>query len=175
VGKTKAKWLNRDVADPDHVGAETLPFDAASTIKEKTTQIYGGVNKLPEAEPADASLALQETVLWYDTASHLVRRKHKDATGAVRVMSSEAPSFVVMKKSANYTAADHEVVIGIAAVYITLKNEINATIVVKNGSESEQVVVLPESGTIDGMANYSLTSQYTSATFVCDGVDWWVI
>jgi len=90
-------------------------------------------------------------------------------------MSSEAPSFVVMKKSANYTAVDHEVVIGIAAVYITLKNEINATIVVKNGSESEQVVVLPESGTIDGMANYSLTGQYASATFVCDGVDWWVI
>lgn len=172
MGKTKAKWLNRDVADPDHVGAETLPFDAASTIKEKVLTVYGGLNRISDTEPADETLLPRETVIWYDTANHVVRRKHKDSDGAVRYMDS-ATGLVVLKKSVNYTAVDGEFVVGIQPIYITLKNAPNARITVKSGVAG-QIVVIPESGLLDGQENFSLNSQYDKATFVCDGTDWWV-
>lgn len=175
MGKTKAKWLNRDVADPDHVGAETLPFDAASTVKDKVLYVYSGASRIPDTEPLDEALLPRETVLWYDDANHVVRRKHKDASGAVRVMAGEPAHISVIKRSVNYTAVDGEVVVCIAPVYITLKNAINASITVKNLNDSGQVVVLPESGTIDGEDNYSTATKYASATFVCDGTDWLVI
>lgn len=172
MGKTKAKWLNRDVADPDHVGAETLPFDASSTIKEKVLTVYGGLNRISDTEPADETLLPRETVIWYDTANHVVRRKHKDSDGAVRYMDS-ATGLVVLKKSVNYTAVDGEFVVGIQPIYITLKNAPNARITVKSGVAG-QIAVIPESGLLDGQENFSLNSQYDKATFVCDGTDWWV-
>lgn len=173
MGKTKAKWLLLDPADPNHVGAETLPFDATKTIKEKINDVYSGINKIPVTEPTDTSLGLNETAIWFDETNHVVRRKHKDSTGAVRYMDS-ATGITVTKTSVNYTAADGECIVGIAALYVTLKNEPNARITVKSGT-SGQIVVIPESGTIDGAENYSIGDQYAKATFVCDGTDWWVV
>lgn len=172
VGKTKAKWLLLDPADPNHVGAETLPFDAASTIKEKVLYIYNGANRISDTEPSDESMLPRETVIWYDTVNHVVRRKHKDSDGAVRYMDS-ATGVTVLKKSVGYTAVDGEFVVAIQPIYVTLQNSPNARITVKSGVAG-QIVVIPASGTIDGQESFSLNSQYEKATFVCDGTDWWV-
>ena len=171
MGKTKAKWLNRDVADPDHVGAETLPFDAVSTIKEKTLQIYSGAQRIPTTEPVDADMLARETVMWLD--GNVLRRKYKDADGAVRYTEG-ATGITVVVKNSNHIAVDGEFVVCTAPVYVTLKTAPNAQVTVKNGNESDPVVVLTESGTIDGAANYSVSTQYASVKFVCDGTNWWI-
>lgn len=100
MGKTKAKWLNRDVADPDHVGAETLPFDAVDSIKTKILTIYGGYNRLLEVEPGDSSLLARESVLWIDTETNTIRRKFKDGSGAVRYVDSSGTTLATDEEAA---------------------------------------------------------------------------
>lgn len=145
---------------------------AASTIKEKVLYIYGGANRISDVEPADESMLPRETVIWYDTSNHVVRRKHKDVEGAVRYMGS-ADGITVIKRSVNYMAVDGEFVVAIQPIYVTLKNSPNARITVKSGVTG-QIVIVPESGTIDGQESFSINDQYGKATFVCDGTDWWV-
>lgn len=84
MAKTKAKWLNRDVANPDHVGAETLPYDAVHSIKEKMQLLESGHFKISTSQPNPANMYAGEMQMWFDSTGPAIRVTHKDANNTVR-------------------------------------------------------------------------------------------
>ena len=84
MSKTKAKWILRDPANPDHVGAETLPYDAALTIKQKMQLLEQGLFKISVSAPDPEDLMHNEMLLWFDALTNSVKVTHKDNAGVVR-------------------------------------------------------------------------------------------
>jgi len=84
MGKTKAKWLERDPANPHHVGAETLPYDAALTIKQKMQLLEMGLFEISTSAPAQEDLMNNEMLIWFDALVPAIKVTHKDNAGVVR-------------------------------------------------------------------------------------------
>lgn len=84
MAKTKCKWLNRNVADPDHVGAETLPYSSTLSIKDKIQLVEQGNVILPETAPDDLLMASGEAAFWFDSSGPSIKVVHKSLDGTVR-------------------------------------------------------------------------------------------
>lgn len=84
MAKTKAKWLNRNPADPQHVGAATLPYDNVFSISEKL-QLLEAVGKPQIGAPDPAHLMMGEMVVWFDDENTpAIKVTYKDNSGVVR-------------------------------------------------------------------------------------------
>jgi len=74
------------------------------------------------------------------------------------------------------TASNSDVILASGGPYtVSLEEKDRAIIRVKYIDSGNTITVEGLSGTIDGAANTTLTSQYESKTFVCDGSDWYII
>lgn len=93
------------------------------------------------------------------------------------VLGSAGGGRVPRSKSAAYTANDGEAVLadatsGAFTVTLPASSAGRSVTVKKVDSSSNAVTVTPGSGTIDGAASLSLTVQYASRDFLCDGTNW---
>ena len=74
------------------------------------------------------------------------------------------------------TASNSDVILASGGPYtVSLEEKDRAIIRVKYIDSGNTITVEGLSGTIDGSANITLTSQYESLTFVCDGSNWYIV
>lgn len=92
-----------------------------------------------------------------------------------------ASALALTTKTSNYTMLPLDgIVLANGAITITLPDVASATTVigkrytVKNIGTAT-VTVAPQSGTIDGAANFSMTVQYSSVDVVTDGTNWFTV
>jgi len=109
-----------------------------------------------------------------NTASRLVLPTSKE------ILDKMYFSPEVVSVSANYTAKKGDIVLVDAsggAVTITLPSPEKNTIVnVKKIDSSSNAVTVSGGGkNIDGQSSISISTQYESYTFICDGTNWWII
>ena len=87
----------------------------------------------------------------------------------------------IQRVVANYTASVSDVVLADAtstAITVTIGSVSSGGVVTvkKTDASGNLVTVIGGSGqTIDGNASIIISSQFTSVTFICDGIDWHII
>ena len=94
--------------------------------------------------------------------------------------SGSSGSRTVTSKTANYTAADREIVLANAtggAFTVTLPAATSGALVTvkKTDGSAYGVAVAPASGTIDGAGSLLISAQYDSYDVVSDGTNWFVV
>jgi len=171
MAKTKNKWLNRDVADPEHIGAATLPFDASMTIKEVIDFLIQGRYAFSQEVPDAEDLGAPSCQFYF-------------YNGVLRIMC----------KNSYGTVSDHELCTTVEPVEVitgntvvlsakilladTTSNNINITlpistaplngkISIKKISAANSVnITTSGSDTIDGSTSITLTSNNESCSLV---------
>lgn len=131
--------------------------------------VYTRVNELPGDCITDATISTDKLENGSVTSAKL-------ATGAIA-------NLAVVTKTANYTAADDDVILGDAtsgAITITLPTAAGIsgkTYLIKKTDSSTNAVIVDGAGaeSIDGAATVSVWNQYKHLQIVSDGTNWDII
>jgi hypothetical protein len=88
-------------------------------------------------------------------------------------VDDQAPIVTVVYGDSTAVNKDILIVDATGEITVTLIASVNAKITVK--TIRDDVAIQGDSGTIDGNASVELYDQYESMTFVCDGINWYII
>jgi len=114
----------------------------------------------------------------FDGAAELyhagVKKFETTATGAA--VTGDLEYLNISTVTAETTASNADVILASGGPYtVSLEEKDRAIIRVKYIDSGSTITVQGLSGTIDGSANTTLTSQYESVTVVCNGTNWFIV
>lgn len=80
----------------------------------------------------------------------------------------------VVSVTTAYTAVNGNVVLANGTFVVTVPVALNTQVTIKN-TGTGSITIAPASGTIDGAANFVLSSQYASVNVAGDGTNLWIV
>ena len=172
------KWMTKPIYD---VNEDNLVDDSDKVDGADAGTAANNVFKIP-------SDIAQGDIFYVDGTGNIVRLAagtsgqflKTQGAGANPVWDSPPAGWTVKSVSANYTAADGEIVLVDAsggAVTITLPSPSSgARVRVKKTDASANTVTVSPSATetIDGASSHSISKQYETYEYVSDGTNWFI-
>lgn len=191
-----SKWQNQ-VAPVISVAARTgaivlTATDVGLGNLNNTSDVSKPISTLTQTAldgKVDESLATTKGDLFAATAAATIARVATGTNGQVLTADSAQATGVkwaaaggavnVLAKSANFTAANNDFIIGTATTSftVTLPAATNgAKVSVKKvDASANSITVTPASGLIDNLASDAVTAQWQSQDYLSDGIKWYRI
>ena len=171
-GVWQLAWTAAQTTTMSQTGALAWNLSATISGTGPLALVAGSIVFNPATQPNTSTAAVANLAVSVGTASATVT---VTVTGTVTLTPASLDvTRNLVTRTANYTAADGDVVLANGTFTVTVPIGAGQQVTVKN-TGSGTVTLVPASGTLDGAANLTIPTKYESITTVGDGTNAWAV